>query len=514
MATFFLIWHRASCELYTAVAELEKLVDTEGKLVNLLGKYIASEEERLGNLRRLEGQLSSLHEEASDARFLANPVNSFLLVKRLTRDWNRLWEMIDTNHSAGVFASVSKELPFPDEEDLKGAVVALLRLQDTYKLNASQLSRGILSNSKTHKQLTAADCYELARQAYLAQNHHHTVLWAEEARRKWFQESDSENELLAEILEHLAFSLYKTGRVEEALRTTEELLALKPFHEVARGNIAHYERMLQKRGEEGGIDGVAPAEEEGAQVEQDLYRALCRGETTASDRDLAKLRCRYFHGHHPFLRLAPVLEEEVFAHPRILVYRHFLSDSEIETVKQLALPKLKRATVQNQFSGELETANYRISKSSWLKDEEHPAISKISQRIEDVTGLNMRSSEELQVVNYGIGGHYEPHFDHARPHETNAFKSLGLGNRIATWLNYMSDVDAGGATVFPALGITLFPEKGSSVFWYNLLKNGDGDELTRHAACPVLLGTKWVSNKWIHEYGQEFRRPCHPNPKE
>lgn len=84
------------------------------------------------------------------------------------------------------------------------------------------------------------------------------------------------------------------------------------------------------------------------------------------------------------------------------------------------------------------------------------------------------------------------------------------------------------------------------MFWYNLHPNGDGDYRTRHAACPVLLGNKWgepqsahthsetpgwqlrdfsqkeevqwsftvvcsssaVSNKWIHERGQEFRRRC------
>ena len=29
------------------------------------------------------------------------------------------------------------------------------------------------------------------------------------------------------------------------------------------------------------------------------------------------------------------------------------------------------------------------------------------------------------------------------------------------------------------------------MFWFNLKKSGDGDYSTRHAACPVLAGTKW-----------------------
>ena len=32
-------------------------------------------------------------------------------------------------------------------------------------------------------------------------------------------------------------------------------------------------------------------------------------------------------------------------------------------------------------------------------------------------------------------------------------------------------------------------------------------------ACPVLLGNKWVANKWIHEGGQEFRRRCELDPE-
>jgi hypothetical protein len=38
---------------------------------------------------------------------------------------------------------------------------------------------------------------------------------------------------------------------------------------------------------------------------------------------------------------------------------------------------------------------------------------KVTRRIGLITGLDMSVAESLQVVNYGIGGQYEPHNDHS-----------------------------------------------------------------------------------------------------
>jgi hypothetical protein len=41
--------------------------------------------------------------------------------------------------------------------------------------------------------------------------------------------------------------------------------------------------------------------------------------------------------------------------------------------------------------------------------------------------------------------------------------------------------------------------KRSLAFFYDLLEDGNGDELSLHAGTPVLEGTKWVAPLWIWE---------------
>ncbi|GAB1610055.1 prolyl 4-hydroxylase subunit alpha-1-like isoform X1 [Argonauta hians] len=511
-------------EVFTAVVELEKALETEQEIATLLKDYIASEEARLQHLKSLavDYDRHSAHALANPEHYLGNPVNAFLLVKRFTVDWDKDFYLLRDNITNELVSTIeTKRQLLPDYEDLNGAAAALLRLQDTYQLETSDIARGEVGGVKT-QELTAEECFELGRYAYSQRDFYHTIMWMQEALDQDAREMNKTSDRSL-ILDYLSYAMSMQGNAQVALALTNELLELVPDHQRAMNNKNYFEQMLEedkvqaagRRGDAGLQRVRNPKHTDSYRTTEEFYayESLCRGEDIMPIKHAHKLKCRYAWYGNPYLFLARVKEDEMHLDPWLVIYHNIISDREMEFVKQFATPRLNRATVQNSVTGKLETATYRISKSAWLKDSDHAVLEKINRRIQTVTGLDMSTAEELQVANYGIGGHYEPHFDYARKEEVNAFKRLGTGNRIATFLIYMSDVPSGGATVFPYIGLKLFPEKGAAAFWYNLHRNGEGIFNTRHAACPVLVGSKWVMNKWIHERGQEFRRQCSRNPK-
>ena len=54
---------------------------------------------------------------------------------------------------------------------------------------------------------------------------------------------------------------------------------------------------------------------------------------------------------------------------------------------------------------------HTICRSAWVERGDDPTVDKILQRIEHMTGLSTLTSEDLHVLNYGIGGHYDAHVD-------------------------------------------------------------------------------------------------------
>ena len=130
-------------------------------------------------------------------------------------------------------------------------------------------------------------------------------------------------------------------------------------------------------------------------------------------------------------------------------------------------------------SGKIKSSSGRVGKTGFIRSD--PGVdSKLDAVVTHLrhlagraAGLDDVNAESLQVVSYGIGGHYEPHVDYFN----SVHRSEEPGqDRMATLLFYLSDVQAGGATVFPFLDVAVSPSKGKQSVWSGPLRLNGADK--------------------------------------
>ncbi|XP_073779538.1 prolyl 4-hydroxylase subunit alpha-3 isoform X18 [Danio rerio] len=492
-------------EMFTSMLSVNQAVSAERKLIDHLIIYIEHEAQRLEDIKRFFSRVTSLHDgiynEPSDP--IANPIAAFKLVKRLKSEWLNVVHSTEAEENIKVLREDYRrmESSLPKLEDLRGAAHGLMRLQDVYNLHVESLVRGHFQQISdpvdfyklsVSDMLSGDDCFLVGKVAYDLEDYYHSVLWFEEAVRlfrgtEWSPENEG---TLEDALDHLAFSHFKTGNISHALSLSRELLLHDPMNRRVHFNVEKYEKLLNEN---------LPATSSGLTLKRpdgiylrtrNAYEQLCQ--TKGSQ---------------------PIRREIISLQPYVVLFHGFVTQAEAKNIRKYAMPGLRRSVVASGMNQ--ATAEYRISKSAWLKESAHEVVGKLDQRITLVTGLNVQPpyAEYLQVVNYGIGGHYEPHFDHATSDSSPLYR-LKTGNRVATIMIYLSPVQAGGSTAFIYANFSVPVVQNAALFWWNLHKNGQGNVDTLHAGCPVIVGNKWVANKWVHEYEQEFRRRCSLNPEE
>ncbi|NXI90799.1 P4HA3 hydroxylase, partial [Psophia crepitans] len=469
---------------------------------------------------RFYEKVQALHQDPEAS--VDNPLLAFSLIKRLHSDWpNIIYSEEATENTQALHAGFKEvEQELPGAEDMDGAARALMRLQDVYALSVKGMANGVFQRAGAGRQalyspsrrvsLSADDCFHVGKVAYDTGDYYHSIAWLEEAvglfRLSYGNWNPEDRSSLEDALDHLAFSYFMAGNISHALSLSREFLHYDPSNQRVVRNVAKYEKLL----ETGTAEGAMVPHPTAVPSSHALLGPLS---PQPIPERLPHLGCSYETNGSPYLLLQPAKKEMVQIQPYVALYHDFISDAEAETIKGLAGPWLQRSVVA---SGEKQQkAEYRISKSAWLKDTADPVVRALEQRIAAVTGLDLRPpyAEYLQVVNYGLGGHYEPHFDHATSRKSPLYR-MKSGNRIATVMIYLSAVEAGGSTAFIYANFSVPVVKNAALFWWNLRRNGDGDGDTLHAGCPVLAGDKWVANKWIHEHGQEFRRPCGTDPRD
>ena len=57
---------------------------------------------------------------------------------------------------------------------------------------------------------------------------------------------------------------------------------------------------------------------------------------------------------------------------------------------------------------------------------------------------------------------------------------LLTGERLMTFMVYLSSVEEGGNTAFPLLGLTVPPSQGAALFWHTVTSSGYQDQRMKH----------------------------------
>jgi prolyl 4-hydroxylase len=112
-------------------------------------------------------------------------------------------------------------------------------------------------------------------------------------------------------------------------------------------------------------------------------------------------------------------------------------------------------------------------------------------------GIEHAHGEVIQGQRYQPGQQFRAHFDYF---DTSAAywptEQVRGGQRTWTAMGYLCPVEAGGATEFPKVPISVPPQPGALLVWNNMALDGKPNPLTMHAGMPVERGTKYIVTKW------------------
>ena len=185
-------------------------------------------------------------------------------------------------------------------------------------------------------------------------------------------------------------------------------------------------------------------------------------------------------------------------HPRVIVLGGVLSDQECDELIALSRERMRRSETFLLDEGVSVVHEARTSEGMFFNRGENELCRRIEARLAALCQWPPENGEGLQILRYGPGAEYKPHYDYFDPEQPGSHKALGsAGQRVASVVIYLNTPTRGGATTFPDAGIDVSPIKGNAVFFsydrpHPMTK-------TLHGGAPVLEGEKWVATKWLRE---------------
>jgi prolyl 4-hydroxylase len=188
--------------------------------------------------------------------------------------------------------------------------------------------------------------------------------------------------------------------------------------------------------------------------------------------------------------------------PAITVVEAFLEPRECELIMALSMPKLEPSRVVSNADGVATLDPVRTSYGTYFLRGTVAELRPIEERLAALTGMPVAHGEGLQVLRYGVGARYVPHFDFFPPEvagSTVHATPMRGGQRVATVVMYLNTVAKGGETEFPEVGCKVSSIQGNACFFSYMDADGRLDRATLHGGNPVEDGEKWIATWWMRE---------------
>lgn len=179
----------------------------------------------------------------------------------------------------------------------------------------------------------------------------------------------------------------------------------------------------------------------------------------------------------------------------VRTFENYLSPQECAKLIRDAGPELRPAKVGIALAKRKRDETARNNTTCFLYPDRNDTVRRIYARISETIGVPTSHFEAMQIGHYEPGQFYKVHSDDRIEKPENP--------RSHTFLMYLNEPEAGGATTFHRLNKTVTPETGKAVLFRPTRRRGWGYESLEdleHEAHPVEAGEKWIATCWVHYY--------------
>jgi prolyl 4-hydroxylase len=179
----------------------------------------------------------------------------------------------------------------------------------------------------------------------------------------------------------------------------------------------------------------------------------------------------------------------------LFIKRDFLDAAECDALVALIEAEHRPSTIANHNGDDA----FRTSETCDMHHAD-PAVAALDRKLAQISGIDPIYGERLQGQRYDVGQEFKAHTDYFEPEHPDYQTYCAVsGQRTWTFMVYLNDVEAGGATRFKVIDKLVQPERGKLLAWNNRRADGSLNAATLHHAMKVRKGLKYVITRWYRE---------------